>query len=61
MMFGQKLIKQPRQSDDCKIKIKRTDKGEEISFSGNCSKEQINMAKEMKKVESEKSTDFEED
>jgi hypothetical protein len=33
-------------NDDCKIKIKKTMKGREISFGGNCSKEQIAIAKE---------------
>lgn len=46
MMWGQQ--KQPRQrSDDCKIKIKETSEGRTISFSGNCSKEQLALAKEM--------------
>lgn len=31
--------------DGCKIKIKNTAKGREISFEGNCSKEQLAMAR----------------
>lgn len=34
-----------REQPDCKIKIKKTANGREISFSGNCSKEQIEIAK----------------
>jgi hypothetical protein len=36
----------PRRNDDCKIKIKNTADGKTISFSGNCTKEQLSMAKD---------------
>ena len=32
--------------EECKIRIKETKYGREIKFSGNCSKEQIEVAKE---------------
>jgi hypothetical protein len=34
-----------QQKENCKIKIKNTAQGKTISFEGNCSKEQIQMAK----------------
>lgn len=35
----------PMNTENCKIKIKNTAHGKELSFSGNCSKEQLQMAK----------------
>ena len=47
MMFGQKRVLPPRNSnDDCKIKIKNTAQGKTISVSGKCSKEQLLALKE---------------
>ena len=37
--------RQMRNNDNCKIKIKNTSQGKTIEFSGQCSKEQIQMAK----------------
>lgn len=34
-----------QQKENCKIRIKNTSSGKTIEFSGNCSKEQIQMAK----------------
>lgn len=40
------IKKFPKEKEDCKIKIKRTaDGGKSISFSGDCSREQLEMAK----------------
>jgi hypothetical protein len=47
-----------RQNTDCKIKMKKTaDGGSQISFSGNCSKEQLQMAK----LNLESGDDYEDD
>lgn len=40
-----------RKKDDCKIRIKNSSAGRTISFSGNCSKEQLQMAKFMNNAE----------
>lgn len=40
-----KPVQKPK-NDDCRIKIKSTAHGKEIQFKGNCSKEQIQIAKE---------------
>ena len=46
-MFGNPINRKPViSSENCKIKIKKTTKGKEIQFSGNCSKEQISIAKD---------------
>ena len=42
-IFGQK--KSPRPDDGCKIKIKQKGDTKTIEFSGQCSKEQLEMAK----------------
>mgnify|MGYP001565041571 CR=1 FL=1 len=47
MMFGKQPREQRAQKDNCKIKIRNTADGKTISFEGNCSKEQIEMAKNM--------------
>ena len=39
------MINRPSSNEDCKIKIKNTKYGIQIEFSGNCTKEQISMAK----------------
>jgi hypothetical protein len=43
MDFFQKPVQKAK--EDCKIKIKNTKGGKQIEFSGNCSKEQLQMAK----------------
>lgn len=57
MMFGKAPRQQRQNSEDCKIKIKNTADGKTISFSGNCSKDQIDIARSMnldaQEVESE--------
>lgn len=66
-MFGQppSQVRAPRNtSDDCKIKIRKTRDGEIIEFKGKCTREQIEMAKTMRNVESEPSRskeDFDDD
>jgi len=50
-MFENKFIRRSTsqsikpKGDGCKIKIKNTVKGREISFEGQCTKEQLEMAK----------------
>ena len=56
-MFGKAPRPQRQNNGDCKIKIKNTADGKTISFSGNCSKEQIDVARSLhidaQEVESE--------
>lgn len=43
--FGQQQQKPVKQKEEkCKIKIKKTKTGKEISFSGKCSREQLRIA-----------------
>jgi uncharacterized protein (DUF1919 family) len=46
-MFENKFARKPvpKQKSECKIKIKNTPNGKTITFQGNCSKEQLEMAK----------------
>lgn len=49
-MFENRFQKKPMQQqrpikDNCKIKIKNTSTGRVLEFQGNCSKEQLSMAK----------------
>lgn len=44
--FRKQPIQSPQKEDNCRIRIKKTAKGKEIEFKGNCSKEQIAIAKE---------------
>jgi len=46
MNFFQKpAIPQHKPKENCKIKIKKTATGKTIEFEGNCTKEQLQMAK----------------
>ena len=47
-MFGQvkPVIPKKEKKDNCKIKFKNTAKGHEVQFDGNCSREQIEIAKQ---------------
>ena len=51
--LGNKPIQRPQRlpREDCQIKIKNSDGGKIISFRGNCSKEQLMLAKEMNNAE----------
>lgn len=52
-------MRQMQQKEGCKIKIKNTRSGKQIEFSGNCSKDQLQMAK--MNLESGNEDDFLED
>ncbi len=44
-MENNKPQQKPKEKDEsCRIRIKNTKQGKEISFHGNCSKQQIGMA-----------------
>lgn len=44
-------IQRPQKKQGCKIRFKKTATGEQIEFVGNCSAEQIEMAKRMRNQE----------
>ena len=53
-MFDIQEKKPPRPKDEgCKIRIKNTSNGKQIEFSGKCSREQIEVARENIKNETE--------
>lgn len=51
MLNFKKPVPQRVPKENCKIKIKNTKAGKQIEFSGNCSREQLEMAKMMNGAE----------